>query len=64
MMRELLDSIPACIVAIDKDMKVETYNRPCRELFESLGAKVSAGTDISTIFPDERVQKMLAEAVR
>ena len=63
-MRELLDSIPAYIVAINKDMKVEMYNFLCQELFNSLGIKVSAGMDVSSIFPDEQVQKMLAEAVR
>lgn len=63
-MRELLDSIPACIVAFDRDMKVETHNRLCPELFNSIGVKISSGMDVSSIFPDEPVQKMLAEAVR
>jgi signal transduction histidine kinase len=62
--RELLDSAPACLIAVDKDMKVETYNRASSELFNSLGVKAPAGMDISSIFPDEPVLKMLAEAVR
>lgn len=61
--RELLDSVPACMVAVNKDLKVETYNRAFSELCNALGVKVAAGMDISSIFSDEPVLKMLAEAV-
>jgi len=61
--RELLDSVPACLIAVDKDLKVMAYNQACSELCNAFSVKVSAGMDISSIFPDEPVPKMLAEAM-
>ncbi len=60
--RELLDSMPACLIAVNKDLKVEMFNRACSELCEALGAGISAGMDIYSVFRDEHVAKMLDEA--
>jgi len=60
--RELMDSIPACLIAVNKDLKVETFNRACSELCEALGARISAGMDIYAVFGDESLAKMLDEA--
>ncbi len=61
--RELLDSVPACLIAVDKDLNVVSFNGAFTELCGSLGVRAAAGADFSSIISDEPVVKMLAGAV-
>ncbi len=63
-MLKLWDSVPAGLVVVDGDLKVDGYNHAWSELCnEYLGCKIAGGMDISRLLPDEGPVKMLVEAL-
>jgi signal transduction histidine kinase len=62
-MEELWDFIPACIVVVDRELRILAYNQPWSGLCDrSFGKKPAYGMDISLLVPDEDPIKMLYDA--
>jgi signal transduction histidine kinase len=61
---ELVDSVPAGLLVVDKDMKVCMFNRAWSELCERcLGKKPENGMSVTALMPDETPARMLADAL-
>jgi len=61
---KILDSVPAALVFVDRELKVNSYNRAWSELCEQcLGKKSAADINIISLFSDETPARMLTEAL-
>lgn len=61
---ELMDSVPAGLLVVDKDMKVCMFNHAWSELCERcLGKKPENGMSLTALIPDETPARMLADAL-